>query len=98
MSINLSTFPTFFSNDGRFVDIKTNIMKTREELHESALSILSLIKSANEIVASMEDYNTNIAEPNGFRVWSYEDITQKKLVAQRLENSYLQILKEIVEL
>ena len=25
MSINLSTFPTFFSNDGRFVDIKTNI-------------------------------------------------------------------------
>lgn len=32
MSINLSTFPTFFSNDGRFVDIKTNIMKTREEI------------------------------------------------------------------
>jgi hypothetical protein len=72
-------------------------MKTREELHESALALLSLIKEANKKVYAMMQYNVEIAEPNGFTPHDDESIDFQKLVVQRLENSYLKVLHQIIE-
>jgi hypothetical protein len=42
-------------------------------------------------------YNVEIAEPNGFTPHDDESIDFQKLVVQRLENSYLKVLNQIIE-
>jgi hypothetical protein len=72
-------------------------MDKRVTLHESAISILSLIQEAKASVDSMLQYNTEIAEPHGFTPHSEEDIEFKRKVVARLEGSYKYIVKKITE-
>jgi len=72
-------------------------MKTREELHEAALAILSLIKEADHKVNTMIIYNVDIAYPNGFEPHSEESIDFQKQVVERLERSYKNVVNQIIE-
>lgn len=72
-------------------------MKKREELHESALSVLSLIKAAQHKVDEMLRYNVEIAAPNDFSPHSDESIDFQKAVVARLERSYKSIVQKIYE-
>ena len=72
-------------------------MKTREELHEAALAILSLIKEADHKVHSMIEYNAYIAYPNGFEPHSEESIDFQKQLVERLKRSYKNVVNQIIE-
>ena len=72
-------------------------MKKREELHEAALSVLSLIKSAQHKVDEMLRYNVEIAAPNDFEPHSDESIEFQKAVVKRLERSYNNIITQLHE-
>lgn len=72
-------------------------MKKREELHESALSVLSLIKAAQHKVDEMLRYNVEIAAPNDFEPHSDESIEFQKAVVARLERSYRTIIVKLYE-
>ena len=71
-------------------------MKTRVELHETALSLISLIEAAEKQRTEMLRYNVEVAEPNGFRTWTDEELEFKCRVIVRLERSYNNVLKELV--
>ena len=71
-------------------------MKTQVELHESALSLLSLIKAAEGQRTEMLRYNVEVAEPNGLRTYTDEELLFKCAVISRLKRSYNNVLKELV--
>lgn len=72
-------------------------MKTREELHESALALLSLIKEADNKVHTMIQHNVDIAYTNGFEPHSEESIDFQKQLVERLKRSYKNVVNQIME-
>lgn len=72
-------------------------MKKRKELHETALALLNLIKEADDKYYTMVLYNVDIAYPNGFEPHSAKSIEFQKQVVERLERSYKNVVKQIIE-
>jgi len=72
-------------------------METRVELHNKALSLLSLIKAAEAQRTEMLRYNVEVAEPSGLETWTDEELEFKCRVITRLERSYSNVIKELLK-
>lgn len=70
-------------------------MKKKIELHESAISLLSLIDSAKSELNNMNDYNSTTSIRTGFDPFTNSEIKSKINTINKLERSYNNIINEL---
>jgi len=70
-------------------------MNRKIELHESAISLLSLIDSAKSELNNMNDYNSTTSIRTGFDPFTNSEIKSKVNTINKLEKSYSNIINEL---
>ena len=70
-------------------------MNRKIELHESAISLLSLIDSAKSELNNMNDYNSTTSIRTGFGPFTNSEIKSKINTINKLERSYNNIINEL---